>query len=181
MRVRMLLVAMIATPLLASVSQAQSKAEHVNNRFKVCEKLAPAKNKKDKEVAFNSERRVPKKCVPLDPPPVTPPSGGIAEVHGMAFTDANANGVFDGGDSPLAGAPIQLIGSTGGSTVSGADGTYAFTGVVVGMYTLCAVGGQPQTAPSSGPTCPTGSPGYAVEIPAALPSIWYSNMDFGLR
>ncbi len=181
MRVRMLLVAMIATPLLASVSQAQSKAEHVNKRFKVCEKLAPAKNKKDKEVSANSARREPKKCVPSDPPPVTPPSVGIAEIHGMAFTDANNNGLFDSGDSPLAGAPIQLLGGAGGSTTSGADGMYGFTAVPVGNYTVCAVGGQAQSAPSSGPVCPTGSSGYAVEIPAALPSIWYMDLDFGLR
>jgi hypothetical protein len=175
----MLLVAMIATPLLANVAQAQGKAEHANNRFKVCERTN-AKNKKDKEVAFNSERREPKKCVPAGPPPVTPPSGGLAEVHGMAFTDANNNGVFDSGDSPLAGVPILLVGSSA-TTTSGADGTFGFTGVAVGMYTLCAVGGQSQSTPSGGPVCPTGSSGYAIEIPAALPNLWYDQQDFGLR
>lgn len=179
MRVRMLLVAMIATPLLASVSQAQGKAEHVNNRFKVCERTNP-KNKQDKEIAFNSERREPKKCVPAGPPPVTPPSVGLGEVHGIVYTDANNNGYFDVGESPLAGVPIQLIGSSA-STTSGADGSFAFSGVLVGTYTLCAVGGQPQSAPSSGPTCPTGSSGYTIDIPAALPSLYYDAQDFGLR
>lgn len=184
MRVRMLVVAMIATPLLASVSQAQNTGDHPNQRFKVCEKLSPAKNKQGADMAGNSgkERREPKKCVPDVPPPVvTPPSGGIAEIHGMAFNDANGNGVFDAGEAPLAGWAIQLSGTVGAVTTTAADGTYSFTALPVGTYTVCAAAGMTQSAPTSGPSCPSGAAGYSADVPSFLPSVWYLNIDFALH
>ena len=186
MRVRMLVVAMIATPLLASVSHAQSQSagDHPNMRFKVCEKLSPAKNKQGAGMAGNSgkERREPRKCVPDVPPPPPPTTGGgIAEIHGMAYIDANGNGFYDAGDTPLAGWVIQLSGTVGAATTTAADGTYSFTALPVGTYTVCAAGGRTQSDPSSGPTCPSGAPGWAVEVPAALPFIWYLDQDFGLH
>ena len=187
MRVRMLVVAMIATPLLASVSQAQSQkaGDHPNMRFKVCEKLSPAKNKQGAGMAGNSgkERREPRKCVPdvPPPPPVTDPGTGIAEIHGMAYTDVNANGTFDAGDVALAGQPIQLIGTVGQLTTTGADGSYAFVALPVGVYTVCSASTLTQSAPSSGPACPNGSFGWSAEIPATMPFLWYVDIDFVLQ
>ena len=187
MRVRMLVVAMIATPLLASVSQAQSQkaGDHPNMRFKVCEKLSPAKNKQGADMAGNSgkARREPRKCVPdvPPPPPVTDPGAGIAEIHGMAYNDANGNGSFDAGESPLAGQPIQLTGPVNQLVSTGADGSYVFAALPVGVYTVCSASSMTQTAPQSGPTCPSGSPGWSAEVPDVLPSIWYLDIDFGLR
>lgn len=177
MRVRMLVVALIATPLLASVSaaQGQSKNDHADNRVKVCEKM-PATNGKS-----GKARRQPRKCVPDVPPPVTPPTGGIAEVHGMAFNDVDGNGLYDGSDSPLAGVVVQLSGTVGAATTTAADGTYSFTLLPVGTYTVCASTSKVQSAPSSGPVCAGGSFGYAVDVPSFLPSVWYLDQDFGLR
>lgn len=193
MRVRMLVVAMIATPMLASVSQAQ-KADHGNQRFKVCEKLSPAKNKQGADKAGNSgqARREPRKCVPdvPPPPPVTDPgtgsSGGssnvgIAEIHGMAFNDANGNGSFDAGETPLASQAIQIIGPVNQFISTGPDGSYAFTGLPVGVYTVCVVSTMTQSAPQTGPACPSGAAGWSAEVPDVLPSIWYLDIDFGLR
>ena len=178
MRVRMLVVALIATPLLASVSaaQGQSKSDHADNRLKVCEKSSPATNGKS-----GKAHRQPRKCVPDVPPPVTPPTGGIAEVHGMAFNDVDGNGVYDGNDTPLAGWVVVLSGTVGAATTTAADGTYSFTLLPVGTYTVCAAAGKVQSAPSTGPSCPGGGSGWAVEVPAFLPSIWYLDQDFGLR
>jgi hypothetical protein len=185
MRVRMLVVAMIATPLLASVSYAQSSNanDHANMRFKVCEKLSPAKNKQGSSNAGNSSnvRRQPRKCVPDVPPPVTPPSGGIAEIHGMAFTDANGNGIFDSGEAPLAGWVIQLSGTASAMTTTAADGSYEFTNLPVGTYTVCAASGMTQSAPTSGPACPGGAFGWSAEVPDVLPNIWYMDIDFALH
>lgn len=189
MRVRMLVVAMIATPMLASVSQAQN-ADHANMRFKVCEKLSPAKNKQGADKAGNSGklRREPRKCVPdvPPPPPVDPGTGGtgatgIAEIHGMAFNDANGNGSFDAGESPLAGQPIQLIGPVNQVVTTGADGSYIFSALPVGVYTVCSASSMTQSAPQTGPTCPSGAAGWSAEVPDVLPSIWYLDIDFGLR
>jgi hypothetical protein len=186
MRVRMLVVAMIATPMLASVSQAQ-KADHANMRFKSCEKLSPAKNKQGADKAGNSgqARREPRKCVPdVPPPPVTDPgtgATGIAEIHGMAFNDANGNGSFDAGESALGGQPVQLIGPVNQVVTTGADGSYAFVGLPVGVYTVCSASTMTQTAPQTGPACPNGSAGWSAEVPDVLPSIWYLDIDFGMR
>lgn len=177
MRVRMLVVALIATPLLASVSaaQGQSKSDHADNRVKVCEKL-PATNGKS-----GKPRHMPRKCVPDVPPPVTPPVDGIAEIHGMAFNDVDGSGAYDNNDTPLAGVVVVLSGTVGASTTTGADGSYSFTLLPIGNYTVCATSGKVQSAPSSGPACAGGASGYAVEVPSFLPNIWYIDQDFGLR
>ena len=186
MRVRMLVVAMIATPLLASVSQAQSQkaGDHPNMRFKVCEKLSLAKNKQGAGMAGNSgkERHEPKKCVPdVPPPPVTDPGTGIAEIHGFAFSDANGNGVYDNGEPVFAGQPIQLSGPVSQIVTTGADGSYAFVALPVGVYTVCSASSMTQTSPTSGPACPNGTFGWSAEIPAAMPFLWYSDINFSLQ
>lgn len=183
MRVRMLVVAMIATPMFASVSHAQN-ADHANQRYKVCEKLSPAKNKQGADKAGNSgrDRREPQKCV-IDAPPPPPTtgggSGGISEIHGMAYTDANGNGVFDAGDTPLVGWVIQLSGPAGAATTTGADGSYSFLNLGAGTYTVCAAAGMTQVAPTTGPSCPSGAAGWSADIPTF--AVAYLNQDFALR
>jgi hypothetical protein len=73
------------------------------------------------------------------PPPV---AGGTASLSGMVFADINGDGAFTGDDYGLGGVPIQLIGVNDlGQTVSlatttAADGTYSFTGLRAGTYTI---------------------------------------------
>ena len=186
MRVRMLVVAMIATPLLASVSQAQSSkaGDHPNMRFKVCEKLSPAKNKQGAGMAGNSgkERHDPRKCVPdVPPPPVTDPATGIAEIHGVAYSDTDGNGVYDLGEPVFAGQPIQLSGPVSQVTTTGADGSYAFVALPVGVYTVCSASTMTQLSPTSGPACPNGSSGWSAEVPASMPFLWYMDINFVLK
>jgi len=38
-----------------------------------------------------------------------------------------------------------------------------------------------QTAPSTGPTCPSGAPGWSADVPVDLPFVWYLDQDFGLH
>jgi SdrD B-like domain len=178
MRVSMLVVALIATPLFASVSQAQGKSDaaHANNRYKVCEMLSKKNAHADKANA-NSDHRVPMKCTnkPGDPPSAT----GNVSIYGMAFTDVNGNGYFDGGDIALVGQVVQLSGPVSATATSMADGSYSFTSLPVGSYTVCAAAGKTQSAPTDGPACGSGAPGYSLD--ALTTDDGFINIDFALQ
>lgn len=76
-----------------------------------------------------------------------------AELGNLVFVDSNSNGVFDAGDTPLAGATVQLFASNGtteinvgpdgilgtaddgsGGVTTGAGGTYLFSNLPQGDY-----------------------------------------------
>jgi protocatechuate 3,4-dioxygenase beta subunit len=62
---------------------------------------------------------------------------GRAAIGDTVFFDTNNNDVQDGGDSAVAGALVELLGSTGAvldSQVTGVDGKYAFTNLAPGSY-----------------------------------------------
>ena len=74
-------------------------------------------------------------------------------ITGLKFDDADGNGVQDAGEQGVAGVTIQLFAASGGalvaSTVTAADGTFAFTEVAPGDYQVAEVvpDGFVQTAP----------------------------------
>jgi len=73
-------------------------------------------------------------------------------ISGTKFLDANGNGVLDAGEGGVPGVTITLSG--GGLTrtiATGADGSFSFTGVPFGTYTLSETvpPGFQQTAPPS--------------------------------
>src|SRR5262249_34460157 len=75
---------------------------------------------------------------PPPPPPPPPPSGSIS---GQVFVDGNQDGVLDTtvGDFALAAVRVALLSSDGtvvGSTTTGLDGSYGFTGLAAGTYTV---------------------------------------------
>jgi uncharacterized repeat protein (TIGR01451 family) len=79
----------------------------------------------------------------------------IAMICGYKFYDANANGVWDAVEPPVAGFKIELydeFGSLLATTFTAADGSYCFDGLDAGTYTV-----QEVLPPSSGwmPTTPT--------------------------
>jgi LPXTG-site transpeptidase (sortase) family protein len=76
-----------------------------------------------------------------------------AQLGNLVYSDVNGNGTFDAGDMPLAGATVQLYASdgtteisvgadgilgtaddAGGGVVTGAGGTYLFSGLPAGDY-----------------------------------------------
>ncbi|MFN8498612.1 MAG: SdrD B-like domain-containing protein [Anaerolineae bacterium] len=61
-------------------------------------------------------------------------------VSGIKFNDLNGNGAQDAGEPPLGGVVIQLATNPGGQVVgtaiTAADGTYIFTNVAPGSYTV---------------------------------------------
>jgi uncharacterized repeat protein (TIGR01451 family) len=79
----------------------------------------------------------------------------IAMICGYKFYDANANGVWDAGEPPVAGFKIELYDQSGNllaTAFTAADGSYCFDGLDAGTYTV-----QEVLPPSSGwmPTTPT--------------------------
>jgi len=79
----------------------------------------------------------------------------IAMICGYKFYDANANGVWDAGEPPVAGFKIELYDQSSNllaTAFTAADGSYCFDGLDAGTYTV-----QEVLPPSSGwmPTKPT--------------------------
>ncbi|MBL8794410.1 MAG: carboxypeptidase regulatory-like domain-containing protein, partial [Planctomycetia bacterium] len=73
-------------------------------------------------------------------------------VSGTVYTDLDKDGVLDAGEPRLAGVVITLIDENGqpvANTVTGPDGTYLFTGVPVGQYSIVET--QPNGYGSSTP------------------------------
>ena len=69
-----------------------------------------------------------------------------AEIHGTKWNDLNGNGVWDAGEPALAGWTIYLDTNHNGqldagepSTVTDAQGNYAFTNLIPGQYTVAEV------------------------------------------
>ncbi len=61
-----------------------------------------------------------------------------ATIGDQVFIDANGNGIYDAGDSPLANVTVTLLRDNApiATTVSGPDGIYLFTNLGPGTYTV---------------------------------------------
>ncbi|GEM_PF-3315751 len=95
------------------------------------------------------------------------------QISGMKYNDLNGDGSRTPGEPGLKGWTIHLYSSSGDlvdSTVTAADGHYAFTNLEDGIYTVTEVekAGWTQTAPASG--------SYTVEI---IGGSAIENQDFG--
>ncbi|PAY17735.1 fibronectin-binding protein [Rhodopirellula sp. SM50] len=65
-------------------------------------------------------------------------ASGSETISGFVFADANANGSLDAGEA-ISGVTITLVNTTSGAqqqTVTAADGSYQFTELPVGTYTI---------------------------------------------
>ena len=95
----------------------------------------------------------------IDVPAVTTPTATTGTISGTAYVDANGDGADDAGDTPRAGATIYLDANGNGvldpgevTATTAADGTYAFTGLTPGAYTVRQLVplGYVATAPAAG-------------------------------
>ncbi|WP_166869904.1 SdrD B-like domain-containing protein [Massilia mucilaginosa] len=59
-----------------------------------------------------------------------------ASIRGAVYFDANSNGLRDSGEPPFPGVTVRLVGPTPRSVVTGADGTFVFTGLMAGNYSI---------------------------------------------
>jgi len=95
-------------------------------------------------------------------------------LSGMKFEDKNSNGLKDSGEPGLAGWTIRLLkeGAEVDSTVTAVDGSYSFTGVVPGSYTVEEVAQAGWTQ-----TCPAAPGTHAMTLVSGAPGP--TNLDFG--
>lgn len=165
MRVPMLILALVAAPLLSHDAQAQwwngkSEVSHQNNKDK--DKLKD--NNKDKS---KHDDVTP----PPPPPPAPAPSGGT--ISGTVFNDLNNDMSLNAGEAGLPGWTITLSGGVAPvTTTTGMTGSYSFTGVLPGAYSVCATAtaGWAQT---SQPRC------WTAYIIADFPNATFAGFDFG--
>jgi SdrD B-like protein len=193
MRARIVVLALMMSPLLVGQAQSRAKTKEParaesrgkDSRGKVeqqggergnndssCEK---AQNQQGQHEGQHEDG----KCAPATKPPVPPvppvPVVGVAQIHGTVFNDVTADGKFDYFEVGLAGWTITLSGPVTASAVTAWDGTYAFTALPVGTYTVCSVAqaGWTATAPAT--------PCWSLDVPATMPDLWYGAIDFGVK
>jgi protocatechuate 3,4-dioxygenase beta subunit len=63
----------------------------------------------------------------------------LGEISGIKYEDVNANGVQDLGEPVLQGWNITLSGPVSNTTLTGADGSYKFKGLINGTYTVAEI------------------------------------------
>ncbi|MGA9097962.1 MAG: SdrD B-like domain-containing protein, partial [Methanotrichaceae archaeon] len=107
---------------------------------------------------------------------------GSNAISGTKFNDLNGNGVRDAGEPGISGWGIVLTGTTWfhyplppQTVTTAADGSYTFSGLLPGTYTVSEVSrtGWTETAPSSG--------SYTVTFNFGAPPSTATGKDFGNR
>src|SRR5659263_573795 len=70
---------------------------------------------------------------------VTQPTIGNGSISGMKFNDSNGNGIKDTGETCLAGWAIVLTGGSTATMTTDANGSYTFSNMAQGNYTVAEV------------------------------------------
>lgn len=75
-----------------------------------------------------------------DAPALPDPDGPKSSIAGYVYHDANNNGVFEGGEDPIAGVTLTLHGTDGSTvtTTTNVGGYYQFTGLTPGVTYVVA-------------------------------------------
>lgn len=181
-RVFVVLLALVATPAVASVAQGVRRASgsadnpglgHDAAHCAMRAALHPGATINKCPVADPPPPPPPPtQPPPTQPPPPPPPpppapsgtcgsapaGGGTVSITGQVYVDA----------SPWPGLVnwcIQLSGPVSGSAVTDASGNYVFTGLPAGTYTVCEVlqANYHETFPADGQACPGGF-GYSMTL-----------------
>ncbi|TMI71263.1 MAG: hypothetical protein E6H05_12800 [Bacillati bacterium ANGP1] len=192
MRAFTVLLALVATPFLAGVSQQVKTNSGVGHDAAHCAMRAALRP----GTAINKCDPAPTQPPVVNPPVVTPPggdpqpplppppppsptgcvnsgpAGGTASIDGQVFVDA----------SPWPGLQdwcVQLSGPVSATAVTDASGNYLFSGLPAGTYTVCETvqTGWHETFPTSGPTCATGF-GWTITVTdgSGASFIWFGNL-----
>jgi hypothetical protein len=188
MRAFTVLLALVATPFLAGVSQ-QKTNNGLGHDAAHCAKRADQHPGKDINKCDPAPTPPPPVVNPppvVDPPAGDPPppptsggacvnsgsAGGTASIDGQVFVDASP---WPG----LQGWCVQANGPVSVTAVTDASGNYLFPGLPAGTYTVCETvqTGWHQTFPTSGPSCANG-PGWTISVMdgGGASFIWFGNL-----
>jgi hypothetical protein len=173
MRVLMVLIALVATPFLASVAQDSRPARDARSDIRDVRPsdaqpgdVRQAKHdddKKCKDKHANKGNRYGWRHGQHDD--CNTPAPG--EIQGTVFFDMNYDGVRDPDESGIANWLVILSGPVNMTTLTDAAGNYSFTGLPDGSYTVCESQrfGWIQTAPQEPSACTSGF-GYTIVVTA---------------
>jgi len=191
MRAFTVVLALVATPFLAGVSQSPQGLKCDNGKGDE-HRSAQGTAHAHKGVCKPADPPPPPVVNPPsgDPPPVLPPppqppppvsgggcvssgpAGGTASIDGQVFVDA----------SPWPGLQnwcVTVSGPVNATAVTDASGNYLFPGLPAGTYTVCETvqAGWHQTFPTSGPACATGL-GWTITVAdgSGASFIWFGNL-----
>jgi hypothetical protein len=163
MRVLTLLLALAFTPFIAGVSQSAHGSNCDNGQGDV------HRSAQGQAHAHHGQCLPPTTggCV------VTPPfSAGTVFITGTVYDASTSSG--------LSGWCVVLSGSATATVVTDASGTYTFSGLPAGTYTVCEVvsSGWHETFPGTftGVICPNGFPGWSFALASGEGA---SFIDFG--
>ena len=165
--------ALALSPLVARVASAQSDTSTTK---------CFSKDRGGNPSTQGDSSRSKKDCAPTPPPPPPPTTLGVTSVTGFLFFDVNQNGVFDPDEVGISGFNIQISGNGITQTViTAGDGSYSFTGLSAGNYTICALppSGWNQTAPASGASCANGTIGITIVAPSQATDTSLSGINLG--
>ncbi len=170
MRVLIVLVALVASPFLASVSQDRAGSAPPAQPGVVEPGKCEAADEHRSPNSWAHDRRPDKKgrdrlgCSPVPPapppPPPPPPPPESITITGKVYNDIS-------GRPGLSGWVIEVSGTVTATAVTDASGNYTVAGLPTGTYTICEAvqSGWRQTFPPSGTPCPTGV-GYTFSLAA---------------
>lgn len=207
MRVPIVILALVATPLLADVSAAQGKK--LSHKSKdACSKPGLRTGQKSIDWIL---KHFDKACVPAptpapapepapaptpepvvnvdsatpaptpEPAPVPAPNATGTAITGTVYIDLNWSNVPNPDEPRLAGWTVQLVldGAVAKSVSTDANGVFRFSDVVVGNYAVCVT---PKTnfvqISPRGTACPSGM-GYSASVTMYDLNVVFEGLDFG--
>lgn len=179
MRRSLVVLALALTPFLARPASGQSDTSSKTT------KCSDPKDRGGNPSPQGDTSRTKHDCVPTPPPPPPPPPTiGVTSVTGFLFFDLNQNGIFEQDQEVgISGFTVQISGNgmTPQSTMTAGDGSYSFTGLQPGSYTVCAMppSGWIQTGPASGPSCANATIGMTITAPSQSTDTTLTGISFG--
>lgn len=171
MRVLTVVLALVAIPFVAGVSQAPMQDPKNCGAHLTPAEKANARGSRAGEVLAHGGKHgvMDRPCAPA-PEPEPEPAACAVSAPAPTGADSITGWVQDGAQpwGPLAGWCIHLTGTVTATAMTDANGYYRFTGLPNGTYTVCEVmqSGWQQTFPSLawGALCPGDVAGWPIPL-----------------